>query len=173
MRSNNGNFLKLSKCVYCLKETTRNLFKVSKLKNVAKRNFFIYCQTFVEKQLLTCCNKVLNLLKSCWSKKRINLAKRNQMFKSPNILDTIGLFSLQINLQVPCAWWTKRTINPASLMVLAAVGVGARNLLCISVETRKPSVARCSRKFLLELSLLIENTIIILFLTQIYQLFLW
>jgi len=32
-------------------------------------------------------------------------------------------------------------------MALAAVGVGARNLLCISAEKRKPLIARCSRKF--------------------------
>ena len=37
------------------------------------------------------------------------------MLESPNILDTIGLFSLY-----------KLTKNPASVMVLAAVGVGAK-----------------------------------------------
>ena len=75
---------------------------------------------------------------------------------------------------------TKRTKNPASLMILAAVGLGERNLLCISVEKRKPSIARCFRKcwtqkLLLELTLLTGNTLIswfkiILFPTQIYQL---
>ena len=41
---------------------------------------------------------------------------------------------------------TKRTKNPASLMILAAVGLGERNLLCISVEKRKPSYCQVFQK---------------------------
>jgi len=42
---------------------------------------------------------------------------------------------------------THKDKNPASALIgLAAVGVGARNLLCISVEKRKPSYCQVFQK---------------------------
>ena len=124
-----------------------------------QKEFFILADFCGKAARLTFCNKVLNLVKSCWPKKMIYLAKKSNVEKS------------------------KYSRHYRFIKSIAAVGVGARNLLCIYVEKRKPSIGRCFRKcltqkLLLKLTPLMGNTImfwfkIIFFLTLIYQLFLW
>ena len=136
-----------------------NLLTVSKLKHVAKVFFSIYRRLRKSSvwpsaiRFQTCWNLVDQRKGLIWLKKsNVEKSKYSRHFRFIQHID-----------KLTGAWWTERTKNPTSLMVLAAVGVGARNLLCIFVETRKPSIARCSRKFwnqklLLELCLGLPHT---------------
>ena len=82
-------------------------------------------------------------MKTCWPKKSINLTKKINVEKSK--YSRHHQFIQPIDKSAG-KWWTKRTSNAASLMVLAAVGVGARTYSVFLLKPRNLAI-RCSRKF--------------------------
>ena len=114
--------------------TIRNMLKGSNLKNVAIGKTFLLTEAMKEKRL-TCSKRVLNLLKSPGPTK---IFLDEKIFRVDKATNSRHHRVIQ-PVDVPAGTWrTFRTKNPASVMVLAAVGEDGRKAplyFCQNKET--------------------------------------